>query len=138
MRFGLMVGMALWIVIICDQTASASCGDYLFQNGKPVSEHPMVNQKADYPAEIDLSASSLPLTPLSNPVRRCSGSNCSKQPSPFSPTPGAPGSELRIHEPAALLKVLQPFVETCRAARLHESERGARYLPSTVFRPPAA
>jgi hypothetical protein len=131
-RTGLLAAVALATLLSCSQTASASCGDYLFRNGKPVAEHAMVEQ-ADQLSPDTRNTKSLP-----TPHRGCTGPNCSKYPVPERPIPAAPNSQLRVLDPAALPGSLIPPVDTFFANVFPESERGARYLPSHVFRPPIA
>lgn len=129
--------MCLVVVLLSSNTASASCGDYLFRNGKPVSDHRMshIGRSAEHDVVIDKFGSTN--GPSRAPVRRCNGPNCSNSPVPFAPMPSAPLSQIRSSEPAVLLESIMCSIETREAIEFPESERGARYMPSSVFRPPA-
>ena len=136
-RRGLLLVVTLSVVLSWTQSASASCGNYLFRNGKPVAGHSMPeHQVVDAIVNFgDLADSGVP---LQSPVRRCSGPNCSSSPVPLAPVPAVPVNLLRSLDPAALLELASASSETRRAVELPESERGAHYLPSSIFRPPAA
>lgn len=136
-RRGLLVVVMLGVVLSWTQSASASCGNYLFRNGKPVSGHSMADHEIVVVAS-DLRDLADSETPVQVPVRRCSGPNCSSSPVPLVPVPAVPVNFLRSLDPAALLELASASSETRRAIELPESERGARYLPSSIFRPPAA
>jgi hypothetical protein len=136
-RRGLLLVVTLSIVLSWTQSASASCGNYLFRNGKPVAGHSMPEHQVVVEATAgfaDLASSDVP---VQAPVRRCSGPNCSNSPVPLAPVPAVPVNLLRSLDPAALLELASASSETRRAIELPESERGARYLPSSIFRPPA-
>ncbi len=120
------------------QSADASCGDYLFRNGKPVSGHEMANDHMVHERDIAVDYATLPDTPSQDPFRRCTGPNCSKSPVPFSPVPAAPVSQFRNTDPAALLGCISVPSAGRRITGFPESERGGRYVPSSIFRPPAA
>ena len=136
-RRGLLLAVSLGIVLSWTQTASASCGNYLFRNGKPVAGHSMPEHQVVQDSAIDF-ADVASEVPVQAPVRRCSGPNCSSSPVPLAPMPAVPVNLLRSLDPAALLELASSSSETRRAIELPESERGARYLPSSIFRPPAA
>ena len=137
-RHGLMLAITLGVVLSWTQTASASCGNYLFRNGKPVAGHAMSELEIVKDSAVDFGQSASPDVPVQAPVRRCSGPNCSSSPVPLAPVPAVPVNLLRSLDPAALLELASSSSETRRAIELPESERGARYLPSSIFRPPAA
>jgi hypothetical protein len=136
-RRGLLLVVTLGIVLSWTQSASASCGNYLFRNGKPVAGHSMPEHQIVQNAAVVLGESPLMDAPIQVPVRRCSGPNCSSSPVPLAPVPVVPVNLLRSLDPAALLELASVSSETRRAIELPESERGARYLPSSIFRPPA-
>ncbi|RLS77880.1 MAG: hypothetical protein DWI00_04540 [Planctomycetota bacterium] len=135
---GLLLVITLGVVLSWTQSASASCGDYLFRNGKPVAGHAMPEHQIVQDASFDFGELASPEVPVQAPVRRCSGPNCSSSPVPLAPVPAVPVNLLRSLDPAALLELASVTSETRRAMELPESERGARYLPSSIFRPPAA
>ena len=137
-RRGLLLAVTLGVVLSWTQSASASCGNYLFRNGKPVAGHSMPEHQIIQDTTIDFGALASPEVPVQAPVRRCSGPNCSSSPVPLAPVPAVPVNLLRSLDPAALLELASTSSESRRAIELPESERGARYLPSSIFRPPAA
>jgi hypothetical protein len=135
-RRGLLLVVTLSVVLSWTQSASASCGNYLFRNGKPVAGHSMPEHQV-VDATVDFGDLANSEVPVQAPVRRCSGPNCSSSPVPLAPVPAVPVNLLRSLDPAALLEMASASSETRRAIELPESERGARYLPSSIFRPPA-
>lgn len=136
-RRGLLLVVTLSVVLSWTQSASASCGNYLFRNGKPVAGHSMPEHQVVVEATVDSADLANLEVPVQAPVRRCSGPNCSSSPVPLAPVPAVPVNVLRSLDPAALLELASVSSETRRAIELPESERGARYLPSSIFRPPA-
>jgi hypothetical protein len=136
-RRGLLLVVTLSVVLSWTQSASASCGDYLFRNGKPVAGHSVPDHQVVVDATVDFGDLANSEVPVHAPVRRCSGPNCSSSPVPLAPVPAVPVNLLRSLDPAALLELASSSSETRRAIELPESERGARYLPSSIFRPPA-
>ncbi len=137
-RRGLLLIVTLSVVLSLTQSVSASCGDYLFRNGKPVADHSMAEQQLVHVTTVDFADLANSEVPVQAPVRRCSGPNCSSSPVPLAPVPAVPVNLMRSLDPAALLEMASASSETRRAIELPESERGARYLPSSIFRPPAA
>lgn len=137
-RRGLLLTFTLGIVLSWTQSASASCGNYLFRNGKPVAGHSMPEQQVVQDGSVDFGELADSEAPAQVPVRRCSGPNCSSSPVPLAPVPAVPVNVSRSLAPAALLELASASSETRRAIELPESERGALYLPSSIFRPPAA
>ena len=136
-RRSVLLAITLGVVLSWTQSASASCGNYLFRNGKPVTGHAMSEHEIVKDASVDFGPSSSEV-PIQAPVRRCSGPNCSSSPVPLMPVPAVPVNLLRSLDPAALLELASAPSETLRAIELPESERGTLYLPSSIFRPPAA
>ena len=136
-RRGLLLAVTLSVVLSWTQSASASCGNYLFRNGKPVAGHSMPEHQMVVEATADFADLASSEVPVRAPVRRCSGPNCSSSHVPLAPVPAVPVNLLRSLDPAALLELASASSETRRAIELPESERGARYLPSSIFRPPA-
>lgn len=98
----------------------------------------MADHQVVVDATVDFDDLANLAVPVQAPVRRCSGPNCSSSPVPLAPVPAVPVNLLRSLDPAALLELASTSSETRRAIELPESERGARYLPSSIFRPPAA
>lgn len=137
-RRGLLLVVTLGVLLSWTQSASASCGSYLFRNGKPVAGHSMAEHQIVVDASVDFGDLANSDVPAQAPVRRCIGPNCSSSPVPLAPVPTVPVNLLRSLDPAALLELASASSETRRAIELPESERGARYLPSSIFRPPAA
>ena len=137
-RRGLLLAVTLGLVLSWTQSASASCGNYLFRNGVPVTGHAMPEHQIVHDTTVDFGGFAGSGVPVQAPVRRCSGPNCSSSPVPLAPVPAVPVNLLRSLDPAALLELASASSETRRSIELPESERGARYLPSSVFRPPVA
>lgn len=123
-----VAGLAFALITCYSDSAAASCGDYLIVNGKPVADHQMPEHESDrVPGQQNSKESPFP---------SCSGPNCSNRPAPGVPNPEAP-TNLRSLGPADLVKLLDLGFGPRRMSRVPESERGAFYLPSEVFRPPA-
>lgn len=121
--------------LCCMQCVSASCGNYLYRNGSRISHHSMPVHE---PNGISSDFAAVVHIPVEIPVRHCSGPNCSSRPIPLAPVPAVPGNLIRGFDQAALMElVLQTQTIRC-AIEIPESERGARFEPSSVFRPPAA
>lgn len=126
----------LWITVAVIgaswmSTASASCGHYLYRNGNPVNDV-VVNVQDSTPTVAEEQ------TPLENPVHRCSGPNCSQTPVPLNPTPAAPVNLISGFDQLAVLQSLCRPAFTRSAVEIPESERGAHFEPSAIFRPPMA
>ena len=138
LRSVIMAGLSLATMVSWADNVSASCGDYLFKNGKPVSAHSMANHSPKQPVHGDVDVLSLTDLPRKMPARPCTGPKCSKHRAPFGPAPTSPMAEVRFPDPAALQEPLSPSAEEGHTSRFPDSERGARYLPSPVFRPPAS
>jgi hypothetical protein len=111
--------------------ASASCGNYLYRNGKPVSDSSF--SMNDH-TENDAAGK----TPAQMPVPPCHGPNCSGNPIPLAPVPVAPTNLIRGFDQATILESLADSTSPSGAIEIPESERGARFVPSSIFRPPAA
>jgi hypothetical protein len=78
----IVVMAALVVVVACCTvgTTEASCGDYLYRNGRPVTGHSLMNSES----EMSPERSQVP----SVPERRCLGPLCSSVPVfPTSPSP---------------------------------------------------
>ncbi len=129
-RMVVMVG-ALGFYLALAETASASCGNYLFRNGKPVSSHSM-----DQTTGMESESPHSEALPLEVPMRRCSGPNCSSNPLPLAPVPAAPLRLGSVFDQAAILEKLAQADLSRSVIEIPESERGACYEPSSIFRPP--
>jgi hypothetical protein len=126
--------MAFLAALSWNSSASASCGNYLFRNGKPVGDHDMAtsvahSQSGDGPVSAGDSRDM--------PAKPCSGPNCSSSPLPFAPVPAAPSTLIRGFDQAAVLESLATPQMHSGAIEIPESERGACFEPSSIFRPPA-
>lgn len=111
-------------------TAFASCGDYLFRNGRRVSTHsaqPGVLMAGELLAEASPAAYPVPVR------RPCNGPNCSQ--APF-PDPVLPLTTRIVSEPAMLLESLASADHDRSEFSAPVSERGAKNLPFSLFRPP--
>ncbi len=115
-------------------SASASCGSYLHRNGQPVSGH-LVSM--DSLSSVHAEGISSNEAPLEVPVRRCSGPNCSSNPLPLAPNPVAPVNLFRVVDPAVIPESLTDADSRRDGIQVPQSERGAFFEPSSVFRPPA-
>jgi hypothetical protein len=127
----LMAIVTISVALVWSSTASASCGNYLFRNGKQVtdSSFSMNDHKENHASGR---------TPAGMPVPPCHGPNCSGNPIPLSPVPVAPTNMIRGFDQATILESLADSTSPSRAIEIPESERGARFVPSSIFRPPAA
>lgn len=119
-------------------SASASCGHYLYRNGKPVTDHRMIH--SSHAADIVADSNSLTETnrPHNPPMRPCTGPNCSGSKVPLGPTPLVPIRLLPGADSAVLLESHAGQDNQRKVTAIPESERGARFWPSLIFRPPAA
>ena len=145
LRGVMMLAAAIAVSLTTMNSAVASCGNYLFRNGKPVSHHAMAG-----PTEIcvnvpqsagDLSVHRRNLlsqtTPVELPAAPCNGPHCSRSRMPLAPVPVAPANPIRNADQATLLESLSHASQACGEVEFPESERGACYEPSSIFRPPA-
>lgn len=115
---------------LCDGTVLAECGDYLFRNGKRVTTHPA----QPHVMPIQGLASDAHLAELPAPSGRpCYGPNCSQAPVP---APVLPLPSRLVSEPAMLLDSLLAADLSEREFAAPVSERGAKHLPLSLFRPP--
>ena len=127
----LLAAVAVSVALVWSSTASASCGNYLYRNGKPVtdSSFSMNNHTENYASGK---------TPAGVPAQPCHGPNCSGNPIPLAPVPVAPTNLIRGFDQATILEALADLTSPSGAIEIPASERGARFEPSSVFRPPAA
>ena len=122
---------AISVALVWSSTASASCGNYLYRNGKQVADSSF--SMSDY--RENHASSKLP---DGIPVPPCHGPNCSGSPTPLAPVPAAPMNLIRGFDQATILESLADSASPSRATEIPESERGARFVPASIFRPPAA
>lgn len=135
MRRVVVVMLAFLAALSWHASASASCGNYLFRNGKPVADHGIsMGEMHSNTAENSASQGD----PDGLPARPCSGPNCSSNPIPFAPVPPVPSTLMRGFDQAAVLESLASSQPDSVGIVIPESERGACYEPSSIFRPPAA
>lgn len=113
-------------------SASASCGNYLHRNGQPVSGHLLAMDPLTGPQSAEIPSTEMP---LKVPVHRCSGPNCSGSRIPLEPV--APVNLFRVVDPAVILESLADANSARDGVQVPQSERGACFEPSSVFRPPA-
>ncbi len=127
----LMVVVSVSMALVWSSTASASCGNYLYRNGKPVtdSSFSMDNHSENHAAGK---------TPVGVPVPPCHGPNCYRNPITMAPVPVAPTNLIRGFDQATILEALADLTAPAGAIEIPASERGARFVPSSIFRPPAA
>lgn len=146
LRGVMMLAAAIAVSLSTTSSAVASCGSYLFRNGKPVSHHAMTG-----PTEININVPPSAgghsnhmqnvlsqTTPRELPAAPCNGPNCSRSRMPLAPVPSAPTNLIRNVDQAALLETLSQASQANAEIEFPESERGACYEPSSIFRPPAA
>ena len=131
LQYVLMVVVTISVMSVWSSTASASCGNYLYRNGKQVTDSSLSMNEHD----ADHVAGK---TPAGVPVPPCHGPNCSGNPIPLAPVPVAPTNLIRGFDQATILESLADSASPSGAIEIPESERGARFVPSSVFRPPAA
>lgn len=119
------------VALVWSSTASASCGNYLYRNGKPVTD-------ASFSMNDHSQNHASGMIPDGTPVPPCHGPNCSRNPMPLAPVPVAPTNLMRGFDLATILEALADLTSPSGAIEYPESERGARFVPSSIFRPPAA
>ncbi len=123
--------VAVSMALVCTSTASASCGDYLYRNGKTVTDSSFSMNGQD---ENHGSGE----TPVRVPVQPCHGPNCSGNPIPLAPVSVAPTNLIRGFDQAHILETLTDLISPSGTFEHPESECGADFEPPSVFRPPAA
>ncbi len=131
-----MMVVAATVALSWTSSALASCGDYLFRSGIPVSGSHSTSMDSVFDVSGQVGASNN--LPVQIPGRRCSGPNCSSQPLPLPPVDSAPSQLIRTFDQAALLELLVDVLPTSRGIEIPESEFGACFAPASIFRPPAA
>lgn len=131
LRCVLMVAVTMTVALVWSSAASASCGNYLYRNGKRVTDSSFsMNDRNQDHASAKI--------PAEMPVPPCHGPNCSGNPIPLAPVPVAPTVLIRGFDQAAILESLADSTSPSERIEFPESERGARFVPSSIFRPPAA
>ena len=131
LRRALMAVATITVALVWTSTASASCGNYLYRNGKPVTDSSFsMNDHTENHTSSKI--------PDGMPVPPCHGPNCSRNPTPLTPVPVAPTNLIRGFDQATILESLADSTSPSGAIEIPASERGARFVPSSIFRPPAA
>ena len=131
LRRVLVAVAAITVASVLSSTASASCGNYLYRNGKQVTDSSFsMNEHNENHASSRI--------PADMPVPPCHGPNCSRNPTPLAPVPVAPTNLIRGFDQATILESLADSTSPSGAIEIPESERGARFVPSSIFRPPTA
>ena len=130
-RHGFRVIVFVVFGLASASTASASCGNYLYRNGKPVSDEHSSIAVHEASRSNDQESTKIPAPP-------CHGPNCSKNPVPLMPVPVTPTTVGQGFDQAAILEALAQVSSPPRGTEVPESERGACFVPSSVFRPPIA
>lgn len=110
--------------------ATASCGNYLFRNGRPVAQHDTLLIDESF---TESQATAAVRVPPGTPIRQCSGPNCSGSPHPIR---GATSNLMRGLEQHAVLELCTQTPSIRDPLRIPESERGNVFVPSLIFRPP--
>jgi hypothetical protein len=131
------VAAVIAVLLLSPLDADASCGGYLYRQGRPVEHSQVRSSDTDFlPGATNqiADATNPPLHQI--PSRHCSGPGCSESPLPLAPvsvpitlprtTDSGVLSDLRTLSPASLDGLLEL-----------QSERIASPEPGEVFRPPA-
>lgn len=124
--------IACLVIILSSPSALATCGDYLFRNGRSVVFHD-VRSGETQGAAAELMAPGLPVNESAPLPFRCHGANCSQAPVPVPPIPAAVRV---ISDSAILLDLLPGCCDSFRAFALPRSERAVKCESSPPFRPP--
>lgn len=138
------VRMIVWMsalvlaVLAGSQTASASCGDYLFRNGVRVSHNAMRSTNVGSAHLQNVNVDDQVNVPVPAPVHRCTGPNCSSTPTPFAPVPSAPVNEVPGQDMATLLAGVSLNGNRESLQELPGSDGVAIFVPGKIFRPPEA
>lgn len=112
-------------------TASATCGEYLRLDGNPTGH-------MHFPAGDYLAAVNGHSMPGGLPAPPCHGPNCSDNSVPTMPVPVAPPTSIQGFDDVAIIVALTQRPSPLTGREIPESERGASFAPSSVFRPPIA
>jgi len=125
---------AFSITLACSGSVTASCGSYLFKHGMNLERKVLPSDSLLLMQAEGMSRHGIP---LEIPVRHCSGPNCSSSPLPLAPIPVVPVNPIRGSVDAIVLQ-RQVEADSCsRHNQIPQSERGAFFEPSSIFRPPA-
>lgn len=136
---GYVLQAASVCLVLCIGSAVAraeTCGHYLFRNGVPVG---MPHAEAARTAPVDSQTMALAGTQDAQKPSRtpCHGPGCRKRTTPD--WPGSVPATLSVEtDPAMLTAGLQLCDDAAGGLLLPKSERGSRFYPTLVFRPPAA
>ena len=113
----------------------ASCGNYLYRNGKPVSWHAV--SIASQESRL-LAGGSIGFAPPHESVPPCSGPNCSSRPMPHFPVSQVPLGLVKGLRAECILESMAEHQPASETLEHPQSERGAFFEPLPIFRPPAA
>ena len=131
-----MLVVAATVSLSWTSSGLASCGDYLFRSGMPVSGSHLTSIDSVIGVTGQVRASNN--LPVQIPGQRCSGPNCSSRPLPLVPVDRVPSQPIRTFDQAALLESLVDVMQTSCGNEFPESERGVCFAPASIFRPPIA
>lgn len=132
LRFRVAFCFAVWGLTVLGATESmASCGDYLFKRGMPVTAHP-ASESSGEGAEVIMDRGFSPVLPTSAP---CRGPNCSRGPQHPAPVP-VPASISGGSDEATWLELPAFNASDLVFPLIPASERGAHFEPTKIFRPP--
>jgi len=134
--YALQVAGVCMMLFFGTSTARAeTCGHYLFRNGVPVG---MPHAEASRTAAVDwqtLAVAGIQV-PQKSSQTPCHGPGCRQRKTPD--WPGSVPATLSVEtDPAMLTAGLRLCDDTAGGLLLPKSERGTRFYPTLVFRPPA-
>jgi hypothetical protein len=137
-RLGYVLQAVGFCLVLCVGSAVAraeTCGHYLFRNGVPVSmEHAETSRNV--PADGHTLASAGTQDAPKSSQTPCHGPGCRQRTIPD--WPGSVPVTLSVEtDPAMLTAGLQLCGGAAGGLLWPESERGSRFYPMLVFRPPA-
>lgn len=121
------------ICAICSPAeVQASCGNYLFQHGKPVSVHASnghlgVQTFPPFKFDDEQPGPNFPF---------CTGPNCSRRVPPLFPLGTAPLLRLQNIEQANISEMTAKLLFAVKRMDIPRSERGDFFEPEPFFRPP--
>lgn len=131
------VGFCLVLCVGSAVARAETCGHYLFRNGVPVS---MEHSKASRDASADWHTQTLAPAGTQNAPKSsqtpCHGPGCRQRTIPDWPN-SVPVTLSVESDPAMLTAGLQLCGDAVGGLLWPESERGSRFYPMLVFRPPA-
>ena len=127
-----LIVSVLGFVICSSAEVRGSCGNYLFQRGKPVSVHasnkPLGVQRLP-PLEFNDKRPG-PGVPV------CTGPNCSRRVPPLFPLETTPLLRLQNIEQANISEMTAKLLFAVKRMDIPRSERGDFFEPEPFFRPP--